>query len=130
MLMIDHLLEGGDGKGKVETVVREDHLFREGERLHPAALLEVMAQSFAALKGYEDRKQGRVPAMGFLVGVKGLRWYTPAKVGDRLVVQVRGVGETEGFALAEAKVERGKELLAEGTIMVYIPRETGQSWSL
>lgn len=123
MLLIDQLVEGGDGGGTAEAVISSDHLFLDGDRLHDAALLEVMAQAFAAVKGLEDRRQGKTPAMGFLVGAKRMRWYLPAWVGDRLTVRIKKVGETEGFTLAEGKVERRGELLAEGTIMVYVPME-------
>jgi 3-hydroxyacyl-[acyl-carrier-protein] dehydratase len=123
MLLIDRLVEGGGGEGLTETVIGRDHLFLEEGRLHPAALLEMMAQSFAAVKGLEDRKRGQAPARGFLVGVKGLHWYGQAEAGDRLRVWVKKVGETEEFVLAEARVEREGQVLAEGTIMVYVPQE-------
>lgn len=122
MLLIDRLLEGNEQGGVAETVIRPDHLFLQGGRLHPAALMEILAQSFAAVKGYTDRKQGKKPAEGFLVGVRNLKVYASPQVGDRLSVTINRAGETDEFTWAEGTVQRGTELLAEGTVMVFVPK--------
>jgi len=125
MLAIDRLTDYGDLHGVVESTVPPDSIFiTDDGSMEPMALVELVAQSFAAVKGYGDLLDAKPVAKGFLVEVKGFAFYGAARAGDRLHVMIHRLGGTADFALAEGKVMRGEEKLAEGRVMVWIPKET------
>ncbi|PTN38113.1 3-hydroxyacyl-ACP dehydratase [Desulfonatronum sp. SC1] len=128
MRLIDTVLSvEPDGSGTAETVVRTDNIFldRDGALL-PEAVVELMAQAFAAVSGSIDLQAGRPGRTGYLVGVKKVSFPTPeanqpsVSVGDRLTVGVRPTGEFAGFVIIDAEVRRHDDLLAQGELKIWI----------
>lgn len=124
MRWIDTLVECGDGHAVVEARVAEDGPLVDDEGLaEEAGLLELMAQACAAMRGYEDRAGEGPVRSGFLVGVRTLKVHGPAWAGDLLRIRVRTVASLEGFTVAEAEVARGEDLLATGTLKLWVTDE-------
>lgn len=122
MRLVDALLEFREKSGVVAaTVTAEGPLTTCDGRLEAVGLIEILAQAYAAVQGYDDLRQGRPVQMGFLVGIRSIRIEGEARVGDRLLVQLRPLAEMEGFALAEGEIRRGDSLLASGTLKLWIP---------
>jgi predicted hotdog family 3-hydroxylacyl-ACP dehydratase len=123
--MVDRLIQFENFSGIVESVIRNDNLFlKEGGELEPCAMIELIAQSFAAVKGYGDLLNGKFFKMGFLVTVKEIQFTGRARIGDRLHIVIEPVGETDDFAIGEGKVMRGDDVIAKGRIMVWLVNET------
>ncbi len=119
--LVDRVLTVAETSGTADAVVRPDGpLTRRDGTLDPVALVELIAQSYAAVRGYQDRAAGLPIRQGFLVGVRAVRFGAPARVGDRLVVTVSTAGQVEGFAVAEGVVRRGDEVLAEGSLNLWL----------
>ncbi len=93
-----------DGEGKIDEV----------------AFMELIAQGYAAFKGYMDRMDGKPPGEGFLVGVRHLEFTGRAYAGDRLLTSIRTVGAIGGFAVVEGAITRGDETLASGTLKLWL----------
>ncbi|MBI4764467.1 MAG: 3-hydroxyacyl-ACP dehydratase [Deltaproteobacteria bacterium] len=124
MRLIDRLLSYDGLQGVVEATFPSDSLYLQDDgSVEPAALVELIAQSFAAVKGYADLQEGTTASRGYLVGVKRFTFQGKAYGGDRLLIYITKTGETDEYALAEGRVERGEGVLAFGNLMVWIPRE-------
>lgn len=124
MLLIDRLLACREDGGCVEAVVRPDNPFVDGQgRLEPLAAVELLAQAFAACKGYADLAAESGPGKGFLVGVRKVALHGVARLGDTLMVNVAAKGEFDGFAVIEGEVRRDGELLASGSLKLWVPRD-------
>ncbi len=123
--IIDRLLSYDGLQGVVESVIMPDSIcIADNGVIEQAAMIELIAQSFAAVKGYADFLEEKPVHKGFLVGVKHFVFHKTANGGERLLVFISPVGETDEFALAEGRVTRGEEVLATGNVMVWIPRES------
>ena len=121
MRLVESLLSYGDAVGVVEALpVAGGVLIDTDGALDEVALVELMAQGYAVIKGYDDRLQGKEISKGYLVGVRKLRITGQAHAGERLLVRIRTVGSFEGFAVAEGEIERAGEVLASGTIKLWI----------
>jgi len=121
ILMVETLLVAQDGAGMAEAVPKPGHpLVDEDGTLDSAAMIEMIAQTFAAIKGYEDSRQGNPVKRGFLVGFKKIRFFGTARQGDRLLVKVKTVGTFDDFAMAEGEVEKDGQIIASGTINIWI----------
>ena len=121
MQLID-ALEAFDGEtGTVSAVMAAGNpLLEEDGALAEVALLELLAQSFAAVQGYADSFSGQPARQGFLVGVRKVSFHLRPRLGDKLEIKVRAAARLEGFAVVEGSVRRGDELLAEGNIKLWI----------
>jgi 3-hydroxyacyl-[acyl-carrier-protein] dehydratase len=120
--MIDRLVEFKERTGVVESLIRSgDLLVDEDGVLDNIAYMELIAQAYAATKGYHDMLHGETVKKGFLVIVKHLECNGEAFVGDLLTISVSTVSEIGGFAVAEGAVMRGNEVLATGSMTLWIP---------
>lgn len=122
MQLIDRLLASDGNSAVAETLPAGDHLFAGADgRLDPVALIEMFAQTYAAMQGFEDLRIGRAVKEGFLVGIRRIRIEGTARVGERLEVMVRTIGAIDGFAVAEGEVRSGGAVLAAGSLKLWIP---------
>jgi predicted hotdog family 3-hydroxylacyl-ACP dehydratase len=124
MQLVDRLLSAEDGTGTVEVVPGPDcPLLGADGGLETVALVELLAQGYAAVQGYIDRCAGRPPGRGFLVGIRRAQLYAPARRGDRLLVTVRTVARLERFAMVEGEVRCGDSLLGSAVFKLWLPGE-------
>lgn len=124
LLLIERLVAWEELAATAEACLAPESPFADGEGLlDPVVMIELMAQTYAALRGYDDLLHGRPVGKGLLVGARQVLLSGAARAGERLVVAVRAVGVFEGFALVEGEVRRGAAVLAAGSIKLYNPDE-------
>ena len=124
MMLIDRLLTySEDRSGSAEVELRVDCVLVDGT-LNRVALVEMMAQTYAAIKGYEDILQDKPVLEGFLVWIRKARFPVDAQVGDLLTVDVANIGTMDGFHMIRASVRCGETTLAEGTLKLWVPGES------
>ena len=104
----------------ISEVHGEDLFVREDGTLEPVVFVELIAQSYAAIKGYEDTLNGVSVREGFLVGGRRVKLLSKAHVGDRLTIDIETSGHLEGFCVVDGVVRRDEEILAEGSIKLWI----------
>jgi len=121
MRLVDRLLEADGKNGVVEACVAADSplVSRNGE-LEEVALIELMAQSYAAIKGYSDLTCGRPIKQGFLVGVKKLVRLQSARAGNLLRINIRTVAELDDFSVTEGEIWCGTEMISHGEIKLWV----------
>jgi len=126
MLLLDEVTDYSDGVVRTGVAIRADHAFaRASGRLEPVALIEILAQAAAALRGCEAEVKGDgVRPIGFLVGLKRLRISAPARVGDFLSIEVRRIAALGQASVMEGCVLRGDDCLAAGTLNVWEESES------
>lgn len=109
---------GGTKSGSVFTVGDE-----KGEEtlLEEVVLLEMMAQAYACLRGYEDRLADRPPGMGFLVGVRHFNCYRQVDVSEEVTIKVATTTVVGDFFIAQAVVEVNLDKVAEAELKIWLP---------
>jgi 3-hydroxymyristoyl/3-hydroxydecanoyl-(acyl carrier protein) dehydratase len=85
----------------------------------------LIAQASAAVKGYTDLSQGREIKKGFLVDVRRARFMGQCFDGDRLRIKVETLKTIAGFSVINGEVHRHGEIIAAGTVKVWVPDEGG-----
>ncbi len=121
MLLIERMVAIDGKNGVVEAEIAEDFLFLTAEgQVEEVAMIELIAQGYAAIKGYADRLSGLPVRQGFLVGIKTFKAYQPVKLGDRLRIELKTVAELDDFALAEGIIQRSGDVVADAEIKIWI----------
>jgi predicted hotdog family 3-hydroxylacyl-ACP dehydratase len=122
MLLLDRLLSCTASEGTADTLISPGNLFRlPDDTIHAAALFELMAQTYAAVHGYQNQLAGKPVSIGYLAGITRAVVRGAARVGDRLTVGVRQTALFQPFVRAEARVVRDGETLAEGELTLFVP---------
>jgi 3-hydroxymyristoyl/3-hydroxydecanoyl-(acyl carrier protein) dehydratase len=125
--MVDRLVQFDrrNQAGVVESVVLpENVLVGDNGFLDPVAMAELIAQSYAALIGYEYLLQGRTVQQGYLVGIRNIQFCGRAFRGDRLHIAVKTVKAMEEFAVGWGEVVREGQVIGFGTIKTWCPQES------
>lgn len=119
--LIEQLVAVHAQGGTTRTNVREDSLFVTPEgTLERAAYLELMAQTYAALKGWRDRQHGQLPRVGYLVGATGVVCTGTAIIGDQLITTIQETGTFGAFKLVQGHVYVRDQLLAGGQLRLWL----------
>lgn len=128
MLLVERLVVSEGDDGTAETCFQEDSLF-VGEEGHvePVALLEAMAQTYAAKKGFDDLAKGAIVSEGYLVGVSQFELLSPVSPETQLRIDVRTTADLEAFFIAEGEIIFEGELVARATMKFWLPESTDES---
>ena len=129
MLLIGQLLsyDRKQGSGRISACLLPETIFcdcgsnGEDDFLEEVVILEMMAQSYACLRGYEDRLAGCPPSLGFLVGVRHFAAYRRVEVGIELTIEVATTIQLDDFFIADAVVKSGAEDVAAAELKIWVP---------
>lgn len=121
MRLVESLESVAGNNGVVKAVIRSDCPLLDGEgHLENVALIELVAQSYAALKGYIDTRAGRPVRRGFLTGVKEFQSHALVRSGDELHINLQTIADLDHFAVAHGKIFRQEILVAQAEVKVWI----------
>ena len=124
LCMINRLIDVKDHGGTAEADITADNVMADVDgQLDPFAVAEMIAQTYAAVEGYNTRLSGQPVKQGFLVGIRKILFLKKVFVGNLLRINVNTVGAISGFAVVSGQVTRNQELIAEGEIKLWIQSE-------
>jgi predicted hotdog family 3-hydroxylacyl-ACP dehydratase len=121
MRLVDTLVDiTGEDSGIVEAKIDDDCLLlQEDGTLAPVAMVELIAQAYAAVKGYCDTRLGKPCRKGFLVGIQKSELAKKAVRGDLLRIDVETAGVFDNFSVIAGRVLRGDEELGSASVKVF-----------
>ena len=101
---------GVDSQGKVEA----------------AALLELVAQTYAAAQGYKDRQADKASNKGYLVGAQDFHIERRPPAGQRLLIKIKSSCSFGDFYFVDGQVLCEGCRVAGGTLKIWLQRDAGQ----
>lgn len=122
MILVDQLIEFGDGRGCVSATVGENDLFVDADGvLEAVALVELVAQGYATMKGYDDLVNQRPVQRGFLVGSRTFKVVRCPQVGESLIIDITTTAELDSFSVIDGVIRVGDDVIAEGSVKLWLP---------
>ncbi|WP_188694312.1 ApeP family dehydratase [Silvimonas amylolytica] len=106
------------------VVPRGDGMFDEHGTIGAWVGLEYMAQTMAALAGWERRKQGLLPRVGLMLGTRRYHCHVPHFVVGQplLVTATREFEADNGIGVMQCRIETlDRQVLAEALLSAYQP---------
>ncbi|HES60160.1 MAG TPA: hypothetical protein ENO18_07000, partial [Caldithrix sp.] len=90
MLLIDSLDEFSRDRGRGHLQISDKNLFiKNNGRLDAVVYIELLAQLIAAHSGYEAQLNNSISKIGFLVGLKDLKFYQFVSAGDIIDMHIK-----------------------------------------
>lgn len=121
MLILEELQECTEEFARGVMVVQPGNPYLSARRmLSAAAYPELVAQLFAASRGYLVRSEAHAPQVGYLAGISDFRIAREASVGERLLIEFESAQRIGNVAMITGSVKSGEERLAEGQIKLYL----------
>ena len=117
MLLLDVLTGIQDNQIQARFTVNEGNIFlRDDGTLETVALLETMAQCFAAGQGLPGSGKNRV---GYLAAVRRCNITGEAHLGDVLCASARAVAQVGSIVMVKGEMAKGEEKLATAEFKIY-----------
>lgn len=129
-VMVDKLTHDDETSTRSTFTVREGNLFCFGDRMEEAGLIENMAQTCAARMGYRSRTEPQSDGtvrVGFIGAIRGITIVRAPLVGEVLTTTVEVKEEIFSTSLVETKVEVGDEMIASGSMKIFLTDQTAPS---
>lgn len=129
MCLLDELVSFEGETLCASVTVRADSLFfdSQGPQTQMGAWvgIEFMAQGVAAWAGYQSRRQGQAPKMGFLLGTRRFESCVSSfQVGQELQVFIKREFQADnGLGQFECRIESDGQTLASATLTVFGPSD-------
>lgn len=124
IVFIDGVSVAEDGPVTSTFTVPEASPYLDGEgRLLPEAMLEVMAQCFAAGAGLRAARAGQDISWGYLAAVKDLRIHAAAFSGDALQAEAEHRMSVGPLHIVDCRVLRDGICIASAQLKIFIPED-------
>lgn len=122
MILVDQLIDFSPGQGRVTASISSGDLFVcDDGQLETVALIELVAQAYATIKGYDDTLNQRPVQRGFLVGGRSFNIHRQAQSGEQLIIDINTAAELDGFSVIDGVITCGDEVIAEGSVKLWLP---------
>ena len=128
MRLIDRLNESDGTSAIAEACIDMDSPFviDSSGKIERLILIELVAQSYAAGKGYEDLSCGKRPPKGYLVGISKAVFHGDAYAGQNLLVKVRTKDSFDDFFITVGEVFQREKLILEASLTIWINSDIEQ----
>jgi predicted hotdog family 3-hydroxylacyl-ACP dehydratase len=122
MQVIDRLNESDGEKAIAETCFDMDSPFviDSSGKIERLVLIEMVAQTYAAAKGYEDLSGGKKFSQGYLVGISKAVFHGDSYAGRSLLVKVRTKDSFDDFFITVGEVFQQEKLILEASLTIWI----------
>ena len=119
--LIDTLQAVDDRGGRAGVCIPDNPLFVAPDGvLNPTGHLELIAQTFAAVKGWRERHRNIPPQTGYLVGANDFTLSGSAGIGDRLTITIEEDDAFAPFVRVQGRVHRQSRCLARGRLKLWL----------
>ena len=119
-VMLDGLVASSPVSATATKTFRKGSYGLAGPRVLEPALIECLAQTVAALHGYQDRLLNRPPSPGMLVGLSDFVFPLPAASGTELDLHVEITNQLGPFTWAEGVARQSGKVVARGVLKFYV----------
>ncbi len=125
LLLVQRLLRVDGSFAEAETVLASGMVgVAPDGSVEAAALIELIAQTYAAAQGYRDSDAEQPPAVGYLVGASEVRIEQVPRAGDNLRIEIESTLAFEDFHTVDGRVLCDGKLCATGTLKAWVqPRD-------
>ncbi len=125
LVLLDDLVECGDGTITCGLTVRGDGLFDTDGAVPAWIGIEYMAQAVAAYSGVQRQRSGDAVRVGFLLGTRRFVTSVPAfPVGQRLLVRAEKLIEGSNGMASFACTVSGDGVEQAATLSVFEPQQS------
>jgi 3-hydroxyacyl-[acyl-carrier-protein] dehydratase len=122
MQLIDSLTEYNGKSAAASARFTADSMFAiDGKgTIERMALIELIAQTYAAAKSYEDMLEGKTNPKGYLVGISQAIFNGDAYINQSLIVRISSKDFFDSFYVACGEVWYRDILLLEATLKIWL----------
>ena len=123
IVMVDVLWDAVDTSAQTGLTILPTNIFVKDGVLREPGLIEHIAQSTAAFKGYDTFKRQLPPHLGYIGEIKKCAIHALPAVGTELHTRLQVIAEAVGITLIAAQTYAGEQLVAECQMKLFIKQD-------
>lgn len=120
MIMIDQLTYSDERSAKGCLFIKESNIFCHNGYFLEAGLIEFIAQTAAAYKGYQQLSLQKPVELGFIGAIKNLMIYSLPALNTEIQSEILVENELLGFTIITAKIFQNNSVIAECEMRILI----------
>jgi 3-hydroxyacyl-[acyl-carrier-protein] dehydratase len=124
MVMIDELVQAENVLATTTFKILNENIFTHKGRLTESGLIENMAQTAAALVGYQCRLNNTSVPLGFIAAIKNWKLSTLPKVGSIIETTVRVVNNVLDVTIVEGNVSQDDLQICSCELRILVQRNS------
>jgi 3-hydroxymyristoyl/3-hydroxydecanoyl-(acyl carrier protein) dehydratase len=117
-VMVDKILFSENGKTVTSFFIKEDNIFSENGFFREPGMIENIAQSVAAGRGYEGAKENKPPQIGYIGSIKKLKINFFPKINTEIKTEITILNQVLNFTSVSGKIISEDKIAAECDIVI------------
>jgi|SRR6185436_6999542 len=123
IVMVDELLYCDEKRTVSRFTIHPENIFVRDGKFREQGLIENMAQTGALKAGYESRRLGIEPMVGFIGAIKDLKIYYLPAIGSEVRTEIVITNEVFNITIIRASTFCNEQLIAECEMKIAIQKK-------
>ena len=124
MVMIDELVQAENLSATTTFRISNENIFTHKGQLTESGLIENMAQTAAALVGYQCKINNTSVPLGFIAAIKNWKLFTFPKVGSVIETRVCVVNNVLDVTIVKGNVNQGNTIVCSCELRILVQRNS------
>jgi|SRR5690554_4446052 len=120
MVMVDKILSCENNRITTQLTLKEENIFSFKGSFQESGLIENIAQTAAALSGYQAKKNNEKVKLGFIGSVKNLEISSLPAVGSMIETSVEVIGQVMNVDMIKGEIRQNNQILAQCEMRIFL----------
>ncbi len=119
-IMVDKIVASEEGKTTTSFYIKPTTLFSENGCFREPGMIENIAQSVAAGRGFEGSKKNILPQIGYIGSIKALKIHFFPKINTTIQTEITVLNQVLNFTSIYGKILSDGEIAAECELVISV----------
>ena len=126
MVMIDELIGASDSSGTTTFTISPENTFVDSGRFSELGMIENIAQTAAAMVGYQCKVSNIPVPLGFIAAIKNWKLYDTPTVNSSIETTVNVVNSVMDVTIVEGSIKHDDKLLCSCEMRILIQKTSAR----
>ncbi len=119
-IMVDKLISSDETKTVSSFFIKTENIFCESNQFREPGMIENIAQTVAAGRGYQGFKEKKAPQIGYIGSIKSLKIHFFPKENTTIVTQIEITSQVLNFTSVSGKIIADDKVAAECELVIAV----------
>lgn len=120
MVMVDKMIACDNNHITTQLTIREENLFSFQGNFQESGLIENIAQTAAALSGYQAKLNDKKVKLGFIGSVRNLEIISLPAVGSQIETSVEVTGQVMNVDMIKGEIRQNNQVIAQCEMRIFL----------
>lgn len=120
MVMVDKMIACDNNHITTQLTIREENLFSFQGHFQESGLIENIAQTAAALSGYQAKLNDKNVKLGFIGSVRNLEIISLPAVGSQIETSVEVTGQVMNVDMIKGEIRQNNQVIAQCEMRIFL----------